>query len=165
MRPLGPDRGAAGLARRRSGRPPLDRPLPAPLTVATTFPVPDRLLCSPALDPTAKLVGVAVCRLARAGDLHAIGASNDDLARAAGVSPRTVQSALAALESAGFVHRLIRGDALGRDSLRWVGYRDPWRGRPDAHPPRALVLLWRLPPVPAGAREPGPGAAGKGGGR
>lgn len=129
---------------RPTGKPdPMRRRLPARITCATSFEVPDRLLREPGLSPEAKLVGFAICSRARGA--MAIAAGNADLLALTGLSLRPLQRALDALEAAGFVHRLYRWDRLGRDNLDLVGYRDPWDATPGPRPRRALVLLWRLP--------------------
>lgn len=130
---------------------PADRPIPTRRVATTEFRMPDRLLRDHALNPTTRLVAAAICAEARRG-AAACAPTNERLARVTGLSPRAVQYALVRLEGAGWVHRLHDWDEFTLDQLRWAGFVDPWDRDGCPRPPRALVLLWRLP---APALEPG----------
>ena len=107
-------------------------------------------VCAKAWDPRARRHAVAIDHV------------NGVLAAAAGVAEGLVPPCLAELEAAGYLHRLYGWDALGLDSLEWVGYRDPWASAGKPRPRRAIVLLWLLPraPGPRGCANPDPQGCG-----
>jgi hypothetical protein len=127
------------------------RPDPARFVAPTQFYAPDFFLRADSeLSYTARLVGVALCSLARNGEIG-FAPDNRELIAATGLGERTVDTSLTELENAGLIFRVTRTyDSQARDLERLadLGYCCPWLAEGLTLPMRIIVLLWRLPENP-----------------
>jgi hypothetical protein len=129
------------------------KPQPMPVVASTWFRVPDRVFRDPSISKAARMTAVALCSIARNGEV-ALDVANDTIIEHSGLGSRGVDTSLSELENAGLICRLSRLD--GRDvrrrgvaNLEAIGYSCPWTAAGKKLPIRVIVLLWRLPTVHA----------------